>query len=155
MKWIKLTDKNKPSSERKIAFMIDGVLFPDNIHFGMRSNDTGNYHSYGSIFFQSSVTHYFYVEKPTKPETSEANLNIADVISRFPESEFRTELYTDSSIYFKMILVHKQSGNSVNNDDFNINGQYKTRQILKLRLVAKLLLNGLQQAAIRNTPACI
>ena len=54
-----------------------------------------------------------------------------------------------------MILVHKQSGNSVNNDDFNINGQYKTRQILKLRLVAKLLLNGLQQAAIRNTPACI
>jgi hypothetical protein len=65
MKWIKITDENKPDPNIKIAFLTDNILFPDNAHFGIKGA-TGDYYSKGHCFEKGMVTHYFYV-KPIEP----------------------------------------------------------------------------------------
>lgn len=62
MKWIKITEENKPDANTKIAFLTDHILFPDNTYFGIRSDVTNNYYSNGQTFEKDMVTHYFYVE---------------------------------------------------------------------------------------------
>jgi hypothetical protein len=61
MKWIKITDENKPNANVKIAFLTNHILFPDNAYFGIRSDVTGDYYSNGQTFDKSIITHYFYV----------------------------------------------------------------------------------------------
>jgi hypothetical protein len=63
MKWIKITDDNKPDANVKIAFLTNHILFPDNAYFGIRSDVTENYYSNGETFEKDMVTHYFYVER--------------------------------------------------------------------------------------------
>jgi len=62
MKWIKITDENKPNANVKIAFLTNHILFPDNVYFGIRSDVTGDYYSNGQTFDKEIITHYFYVK---------------------------------------------------------------------------------------------
>lgn len=62
MKWIKITEKNRPKIGEKVAFMTNHIMFPDNCYFGIRHED-GYYTSYKK-FENADVTHYFYIELP-------------------------------------------------------------------------------------------
>jgi hypothetical protein len=65
------------------------------------------------------------------------------VISRFYIQDFRYDTFTNGTADFKIKITHEPSGISVSNEELNIKSQYKTKQILILRLYAELLLNGL------------
>ena len=68
---------------------------------------------------------------------------IDSAISRFYVQDFRYETFTNGTSKFKIKITHEPSGIFVDNKALNIKSQYKTKQVLILRLYAELLLNGL------------
>lgn len=78
MNWIKLTDTEIPKEGRKIGFLTNNILFPDNARFGIRIGD--DYYSNGETYYKYDVTHYFYVEEVSvKKSTIELdNLKCSD-----------------------------------------------------------------------------
>jgi hypothetical protein len=79
----------------------------------------------------------------TENSNTKQPCTIDSVISRFYIQDFRHDIFTNGTADFKIKITHVPSGISVNNEKLNIKSQYKTKQILILRLYSELILNGL------------
>jgi hypothetical protein len=79
----------------------------------------------------------------TENSNTKQPCTIDSVISRFYVQDFRYDTYTNGTAEFKIKITHEPSGLSVDNEGMDIKSQYKTKQILILRLYSELLLNGL------------
>ncbi|MCP4337065.1 MAG: hypothetical protein GY679_04445 [Mycoplasma sp.] len=83
------------------------------------------------------------LDMSTKKSNTKQPCTIDSVISRFYIQDFRYDIFTNGTSEFKIKIIHEPSGISVDNEDLNMKSQYKTKQILILRLYSELLLNGL------------
>ena len=79
----------------------------------------------------------------TKKSNTKHSCTIDSVISRFNTQDFRYDTFTNGTGEFKIKITYEPGGISVDNEGLNIKSQYKTKQVLILRLYAELLLNGL------------